>query len=157
MLRHSKAGDIGAPCAGWQALPRTSRGAIVILSTLLSHSRRRCSTTALKAKASTAKAIVAKFRLGRMRTAHQYYFKAIIAILIAHITKMIAPMAIAIFIVSSSSLVIASPMLRSKRTRSPATSEFLATGEAWRARLKLAPPGALFFLSFAHAGAQIFV
>ena len=45
-----------------------------------------------------------------MRTAHQYYFKAIIAILIAHITKMIAPIAIAIFIVSSSSLVIALPL-----------------------------------------------
>ncbi|HEY8650300.1 MAG TPA: hypothetical protein VIL70_05240, partial [Chthoniobacterales bacterium] len=40
----------------------------------------------------------------------QYYFKAIIAILIAHITNRIAPIAIAIFIVSSSWLVIALPL-----------------------------------------------
>src|SRR5437660_12826108 len=65
---------------------------------------------ALKTKTSIAEAVVAKFRLGRMQAAPQYYFKAIIAILIAHITKMIAPIAIAIFIVSSSSLVIALPL-----------------------------------------------
>ena len=40
-------------------------------------------------------------------TAQQYYLKAIIAILIAHIINRTAPIAIAIFIVSSSSLVIA--------------------------------------------------
>jgi len=42
-------------------------------------------------------------------TAQQHYFKAIIAILITHIIKRIAPIAIAIFIVSSSLLVIAFP------------------------------------------------
>jgi hypothetical protein len=67
-----------------------------------------------------------------MRTAPQYYFKAIIAILIAHITKMIAPTAIAIFIVSSSSLGIALPLCSGPKA--PATSKFLVTGEAWRAR-----------------------
>jgi hypothetical protein len=44
-------------------------------------------------------------------TAQQYYFNAIIAILIVHIIKRTAPIAIAIFIVSSSLLVIALPLL----------------------------------------------
>jgi hypothetical protein len=44
-------------------------------------------------------------------TAQQYYFNAIITILVAHIIKMIAPIATAIFIVSSSLLVIALPLL----------------------------------------------
>jgi hypothetical protein len=43
--------------------------------------------------------------------ARQYYFKAIIAIRITHIIKRTAPIAIAIFIVSSSSLGIALPLL----------------------------------------------
>ena len=48
-------------------------------------------------------------------TAQQYYLKAIIVILIAHIINRIAPIAIAIFIVSSSLLVIAlSPILGCK-------------------------------------------
>jgi hypothetical protein len=44
-------------------------------------------------------------------TAQQYYLKAIITILITHIINRIPPIAIAIFIVSSSSLVIALPLL----------------------------------------------
>jgi hypothetical protein len=43
-------------------------------------------------------------------TAQQYYLKAIITILITHIIKRTAPIANAIFIVSSSSLVIALPL-----------------------------------------------
>ena len=44
-------------------------------------------------------------------TAQKYYFKAIIAIRITHIIKRTAPIAIAVFIVSSSSLGIALPLL----------------------------------------------
>jgi hypothetical protein len=44
-------------------------------------------------------------------TVQQYYFKAIIAIRIIHIIKRTAPIAIAIFIVSSSSLGIGLPLL----------------------------------------------
>src|SRR6202047_810636 len=48
-------------------------------------------------------------------TVQQYYLKAIIAILIAHIINRTAPIAIAIFIVSSSLLVIAFPLFLSPK------------------------------------------
>ena len=68
--------------------------------------------------------------------ARRNYLNAIIAILIAHIIKRTAPIAIAIFIVSSSLLAIAVPYSWVQKTRSPATSGYLVTGEAWRGRAK---------------------
>jgi hypothetical protein len=87
LLHHSKTGDIGAPRAGRQALP---------------HLKGRNSKLERRWRE--------RFDEPCSSYARTFGFKAIIAILIAQIINRIAPIAIAIFIVSSSSLVIALPL-----------------------------------------------
>ncbi len=89
-------------------------------------------------------------------TAQQYYLKAIIAILIAHIINRTAPIAIAIFIVSSSSLVIALPLFLGPTDEIVRDERVSDIAGVWRGQPKAGARRCTFSLSFAHAGTQIF-
>jgi hypothetical protein len=95
LLHHSKTGDIGAPRAGRQALPHLKGRNSKLERRWRERFDEPCSAVGARRPASYART---------------FGFKAIIAILIAQIINRIAPIAIAIFIVSSSSLVIALPL-----------------------------------------------
>src|SRR3984893_18788304 len=89
-------------------------------------------------------------------TVQQYYLMAIIAILIAHIINRTAPIAIAIFIVSSSWLVIALPLFLDLNDEIARYERVFGYRRGVACLPKAAPRRRAFSLSFAHAGAQIF-